>query len=190
MPDFALPVTSELSLPWVHGTTVVCLFAFLLFYVACSVSKSLCFRSNGQHSSCRLPNHDYDVAINLMTMSYTSMALGRLDVSFLAAICFFTSFFFFILRLYSVRAAIDSDSRCSYNRSYAVQQTNLQLHIRIAAWTCRSYILCSYSSLLVWLYEVWHQRCRCAVRLRKDYRLTGVSRVWAYANCYTIGRKV
>ena len=137
MPDFALPVTSELSLPWVHGTTVVCLFAFLLFYVACSVSKSLCFRSNGQHSFCRLPNHDYDMAINLMIISYTSMALGRSDVSFLAAICFllhFSVFFlrlysvsFFFLRLYSVRAAIDSDTCCSYTRLHPVQQTNLQL---------------------------------------------------------------
>ena len=45
---------------------------------------------------CRVQNHDYDMVIDLMivTMSYTSMALGRLDVSFLAAICFFPHFFF------------------------------------------------------------------------------------------------
>ena len=76
---------------------------------------------------CRLPNHDYDMAINLMIMSYTSMALGRSDVSFLAAICFCFVFFFFILRLYSVRAAINSDTRSSYTRLHPVQQTNLQL---------------------------------------------------------------
>ena len=75
---------------------------------------------------CRLPNHDYDMSINLMIMSYTSMALGRLDVSFLA-ICFLPHFSFFFLRLYSVRAAIDSDTCCSYTRSPPVQQTNLQL---------------------------------------------------------------
>ena len=49
MHDFALPVTSELSLPCGYGTTVVCQFSFLC-YVACSVSKSFCFHSNGQHS--------------------------------------------------------------------------------------------------------------------------------------------
>ena len=127
MPDFALPVTSESSLPCVYGITVVCLFAFLYCYVACSVRKSLCFHANGQRFFCRLRNHDYDMAINLMTMSYTSMALGRLDVSFLAAICFLLHFSFFFLRLYSVRAAIDSDTCCSYTRSHPVQQTNLQL---------------------------------------------------------------
>ena len=75
---------------------------------------------------CRLPNHDYDMAINLtMIMSYTSVALSRSDASFLAAICFFI--FLFFLRLYSVRAAIDSDIRCSYTRLHPVQQTNLQL---------------------------------------------------------------
>ena len=76
---------------------------------------------------CRLPNHDYDMSINLMIMSYTSMALGRLDVSFLAAICFLPHFSFFFLRLYSVRAAIDSDTCCSYTRLHPVQQTNLKL---------------------------------------------------------------
>ena len=79
-------------------------------------------------------------------MSYTSVALGRSVVSFLAI---FYCFFFFFLRLYNVRAAIDTDTRRSYNRSHAVQQINLQLHIRIVAWTCRSYIFRSYSSLLV-----------------------------------------
>ena len=90
MPDFALPVTSESSLPCVYGITVVCLFAFLYCYVACSVRKSLCFHANGQRFFCRLRNHDYDMAINLMIvlMSYTSVELGRSDVSFLAAICF------------------------------------------------------------------------------------------------------
>ena len=55
---------------------------------------------------------------------------------------------------------------------------------------CRSFILCSYSSLLVLLYAVWHQRCRCAERLRKGYRVTGVPLVCAYAHRYTISRKV
>ena len=129
MPDFALPVTSELFLLCVYGTTtVVCLFSFFFYvYVSCSVIKSLCFRSNGQHSFCRLPNHDYDMAINLMIISYTSMALGRSGVSFLAAICFLLHFSFFFLRLYSVRDAIDSDACCSYTRLNPIQQTNLQL---------------------------------------------------------------
>ena len=43
---------------------------------------------------CRLPNHDYDMAINLMIMSYTSRALGCSGVSFLAAICFLLHFLF------------------------------------------------------------------------------------------------
>ena len=96
MPDFALPVTSELSLPWVHGANVVCLFAFLFFHVACSVSKSLCFRSNGNIFFCRPQHQDYDMVISLiiMIMSYTSVALGRSDVSFLAAICFYFIFLF------------------------------------------------------------------------------------------------
>ena len=40
---------------------------------------------------CRPQNHDYDMAINLIIviMSYTSVALGRSVVSFLAAICLF-----------------------------------------------------------------------------------------------------
>ena len=69
------------------------------------------------------------MVIDLMTvtMSYTSMALGRLDVSFLAAICFLLHFSMFFLRLYSVRAAIDSDTCCPYTRLHPVQQTNLQL---------------------------------------------------------------
>ena len=40
---------------------------------------------------------------------------------------FVFDFFFFFLRLYSVRAAIDIDTRCSYTRLHPVQQTNLQL---------------------------------------------------------------
>ena len=40
--------------------------------------------------------------------------------------------------------------------------------------TCRSFILCSYSSLLVEFYEVSNQCCRCAVRLREGYRMTRV----------------
>ena len=69
---------------------------------------------------CRLRNHDYAMAINLMIvlMSYSSVALGRSDVSFLAAICFL--FLFLFLWLYSVRAAIDSDTRCSYTRFHPV----------------------------------------------------------------------
>ena len=63
------------------------------------------------------------MAIKLVNMSYAGVALGRSVVSFLAAICLFVCF----LRLYSVRAAIDSDTRCSYTRLHAVQQTNLQL---------------------------------------------------------------
>ena len=78
--------------------------------------------SNGQHF-CRPQNHDYDMAIKLVIMSYASVALGRSVVSFLAAICLFVCF----SRLYSVRAAIDSDTRCSYIRLHVVQQTNLHL---------------------------------------------------------------
>ena len=129
VPDFTLPVTSELSLPCVYGTTVVCLLAFLLCYVACSMNKSFCFHPNGQQVFCRLQNHEYDMAINQMIvlMSYTSVELSRSDASFLAAICCLDLFFFFFLGLYSVRAAIDSNIRCSYTRLHPIQQTNLQL---------------------------------------------------------------
>ena len=48
VPHLALPVTSELFLPCVYGTTVVFFYAFLLPYDACSVSKSFCFHSNGE----------------------------------------------------------------------------------------------------------------------------------------------
>ena len=91
MPEFALLDTSELSLPCVYGTTVICLFAFVLCYVACTV-----FQSNGQNKNCRLRNHDYDMAINLMIvlMSHTSVELGRSDTSFLALICFLDFFLF------------------------------------------------------------------------------------------------
>ena len=42
----------------------------------------------------RPENHDYDMAINLIRvlMSYTSVALDRSVVSFLAAICLFVFF--------------------------------------------------------------------------------------------------
>ena len=63
---------------------------------------------------CRLRNHDYDTAINInlmiVLMSYTSVELGRSDVSFLAAICFcFFSFTFcgyiaFVLRSTAIPA--------------------------------------------------------------------------------------
>ena len=66
------------------------------------------------------------INLRIVIMSYTSVALGCSDVSFLAAICF-CFFFFFFLRLYSVGAAIDSDTCCSYTRLHPVQQTNLQL---------------------------------------------------------------
>ena len=107
---------------------VFCLFSYFSVYVACSVIKSLCFRSNGQHSFCLLRNHDYDMAINLIvvTMSYTSVALGRSDVSFLAAICFlFLAFSFcgciaFVLRSSAIPAVripvctLYSKLTCSY----------------------------------------------------------------------------
>ena len=99
----------------------------MLFYVACSVSKSLCFRSNG-HSSCRLPNHDYDMAINLMIMSYTSVALGRSDVSFLAAICFCFCFFSF--------------SFCGYI-AFVLRSTAIPA-VRIPVCTLYSKLTCSY----------------------------------------------
>ena len=129
MPDFAFPVTSELSLPCVHGTTVVCLFAFFLFYVACSVSKSLCFRSNGQHFFCLLRNHDYDMAINqtIVIMSYTSMALGCSGVSFVATICFLLHFSF---------------SFCRYI-AFALRSTAIPA-VRIPVCTLYSKLTCSY----------------------------------------------
>ena len=150
MPDLALPVTSELYLPCVYGTTVVCSFSFfnvMLPVVWARASASI----QMANIFCRPQNHDYNMAINIIIviMSYTCVALGHSVVSFLAAICLFVCLFVCFLRTHRVRAAIDGDTRCSYNRSHAVQQTNLQLHIRIVAWTCRSYILCSYSSLLV-----------------------------------------
>ena len=92
MPDLALPVTSELSLPCVYGTAVVC-FSRFLRYVSCSVSKSFCSIQMA-NILCRPQNHDYDMAINLIRvlMSYTSVALDRSVVSFLAAICLFVFF--------------------------------------------------------------------------------------------------
>ena len=46
---------------------------------------------------CRPQNYDYDMAINtiIVIMSYTSVALGRSVVSFLAAICFCFLLFLF-----------------------------------------------------------------------------------------------
>ena len=146
MPDFALPVTSELSLPCVYGTTVVCLFAFLFSYVACGVIKSLCFHSNGQHFFCRLRNHDYNMAINLMIvrMSYTSVALGRSDVSFLPPFVFdfflfFCGYIAFVLRSTAVPAVripvctLHSKLTCSY-RNFDVSVIYNTRYARTVYW--------------------------------------------------------
>ena len=66
------------------------------------------------------------MAINLIIviMSYASQCgawpLGRL----VSCRHLFLIFFFFFLRLYSVRAAIDSDTRCSYTRLHPVHSAN------------------------------------------------------------------
>ena len=75
--------------------------------------------------SCRLQNHDYDMAINLIRvlMSYTSVALDRSVVSFLAAIClfvFFCGYIAFVLRSTAIPAVritvrtLYSKLTCSY----------------------------------------------------------------------------
>ena len=129
VPDFTLPVTSELSLPCVYGTTVVCLLAFLLCYVACSMNKSFCFHPNGQQVFCRLQNHEYDMAINQMIvlMSYTSVELSRSDASFLAAICCLDLFFF---------------SFCGYI-AFVLRSTAISA-VRIPVCTLYSKLTCSY----------------------------------------------
>ena len=61
---------------------------------------------------CRPQNHDYDMSINLIVviMSYTSVALGRSVVSFLAAIRFlfifisFCDYISFVLRSTAIPA--------------------------------------------------------------------------------------
>ena len=77
---------------------------------------------------CRLQNHDYDMAINriIVIMSYTSVALGRSDVSFLAANCFwffslsFCGYIAFVLRSTAIPAVripvctLYSKLTCSY----------------------------------------------------------------------------
>ena len=81
---------------------------------------------------CRPLKHEYDMAIYLIiviTMSFTIVALGPSVVSFLAAVCCFS---FCFLRLYIVRAAIDIDRCCAYNRSQTVKHTNLRLRIYVS----------------------------------------------------------
>ena len=82
------------------------------------------FKSPAFFPAPRTTTTIYIMAINLVIviMSYSSVALGRSVVSFLAAICFFS-----FLWLYNVRDAIDRNTRCSYTRLYPVQQTDLQL---------------------------------------------------------------
>ena len=52
------------------------------------------------------------MAIKLVNMSYAGVALGRSVVSLLVDVCFL--FIYFCDYIRSVRAAIDSDARCSY----------------------------------------------------------------------------
>ena len=101
----------------------------------------------------------------------------------------FVFYFCFFLRLYSVRAAIDSDTRCSYSRSHAVQQTNLQLHTRIVACVSFMYVMLIQQSTGI-VIRGMTAALSFAACLRKYYRLTDVPLVCAYAHCYTISRKV
>ena len=131
-----------LTLPYQSHPSYLCGESLLLLsyvnsrflrYVACSVvSKSFCFHSNGQNSlptlepllryGCYSQNSDHVIH------PCGAWPLGRL-VSCRHLLLIFSLFF---LRLYSVSAAIDSDTRCSYNRSCTVQQTNLQLRIFVS----------------------------------------------------------
>ena len=75
---------------------------------------------------CCLQNHDYGMATSLIIviMSYTSVVLGRSDVSFLAAICFwffsFYGYIAFVLRSTAIPAVripvctLYSKLTCSY----------------------------------------------------------------------------
>ena len=80
---------------WYYSSMSILVF---IRYVACSVNKSFCFHPNSQHFfRPPEPRLDYNIAINLLIviMSYTSVALGRSVVSFLAAICFWFFLFLF-----------------------------------------------------------------------------------------------
>ena len=76
---------------------------------------------------CRLQNHDYDMAINLIISDHVINQCGAWPLGRLVSCRHLFLIFFFFLRLYSVRAAIDSYTRCSYTRLHPVQQTNLQI---------------------------------------------------------------
>ena len=102
----------------------------ILCYVACSVSKSFCSHLKGQHY---LPPSDPRLRYGYQSVKRSSDTVWRLadrSSRFLPPLVLV--FFFFFWRLYSVRAAIDGDTRCSYNRSHTVQKTNLQLRMYLS----------------------------------------------------------
>ena len=126
-PDCASPVTSELSLPCVYGTTVLCQFSFL--YVMLHVVWARAYASiQMANILCRLHNHDYGMAINIIIviMSYTSV--GRLAARtsrflppFVFCFCFcFCGYIAFVLRSTAIPAVripvftLYSKLTCSY----------------------------------------------------------------------------
>ena len=70
---------------WYYCSMSILVFHVMLHAVWARASASI----QKANILCRHQNHDYDMAINLtiVIMSYTSVALGRSVVSFLAAIC-------------------------------------------------------------------------------------------------------
>ena len=153
MPDFALSVTSESSLPCVYGTTVVCQFYFfnvMLSVVWARASASI----QMANIFCCPQNHDYNMAVSLIIviMSYASVVLDRSVVSFIAAIfrfCFvllvcafwFCGYIAFVLRSTAIPAVritvrtLYSKLTCSY--TYVSELGRV------------GHTVCPYSSLLV-----------------------------------------
>ena len=166
-----LCLTSHIRVVFAVRLWYYCIMSILVFsrYVACSVSKSFCFHSNGQHSlpplkprlryGCWSNNSDHVIH------QCGAWSLGRLVSCRHLFFCFysFCGYVAFVLRS-TATPAVRITVRTLYSKLTCKR-------IRIVAWTCPSCILCSYSSLLVC--------CRCAVRLRKDYRLNGVPLVCA-----------
>ena len=148
MPDFSLPVTSELSSPCVYGTTS-CSMLFRVFVMLPVVwARASSASIQMANIFCRPQNHDYDMAINviiLVIMSYTSVAPGRSVVSFLAAICLFVCLFFcgyiaFVLRSTTIPAVritvrtLYSKLTCSYiyvSQLGRVGHTRYQVYIML-----------------------------------------------------------
>ena len=142
-------------------------------YFAWSVNKSFCFHPYGK-MFCRCQHHDHDMVLLIVIMSYASVALGRSVVSLLIAICFL---FMYFLRLYSVRAAIDSVTRCSYTNPFC---------------TLYSKLICSYRNMDVSVICIMLMQQSAGIVIRgmtqRCHWVVPLARVCAH--CYTISRKV